>query len=152
MSISSSPQQLLDALRDSYADLCEALAQCKSSGLGESIRLFFRSQGNPKLTQTLQKFDPVITAQIEDLAFLLDSSSPEEADSFAAQALEQVLFYQQEDRTVGLSLVAFEGQAHTLIPFLTPAHRAEFAERYRKRTPSQIMMPHQKRLLSELSG
>lgn len=147
------PAQVLDALRSGYSRYLEGVAEARTASLGEAIGFFFRSQGNPRVNALMDAFGKTLEEWIDALAGLLPGCTPEEADEFAAQAVEQMLFYPRpDDQAIEFALLAFEGYAAPLIPFLASARRAEMAERYKKRTPPRRMLPNQKKLWKALNG
>ena len=146
------PEQVLEDMRRGYARFVEGLAEARSTGMMELFSNYLRGDGNPRLNQLVDTFAQRLGGWVKALTTLLSGLTPEEADHFAAQALEQMLFYPQpDDQRTAFSLLAFEGYAVPLVPYLTEKRRAEVAERYRKRTPPRRMMPNQKKLWRALA-
>ena len=146
------PEQVLEDMRRGYARFLEGLAEARSTGMMELFSNYLRGDGNPRLNQLVDTFAQRLGGWVKALTTLLSGLTPEEADHFAAQALEQMLFYPQpDDQRTAFSLLAFEGYAVPLVPYLTEKRRAEVAERYRKRTPPRRMMPNQKKLWRALT-
>ena len=146
------PEQVLEDMRRGYARFVEGLEEARSTGMMELFSNYLRGDGNPRLNQLVDTFAQRLGGLVKALTTLLSGLTPEEADHFAAQALEQMLFYPQpDDQRTAFSLLAFEGYAVPLVPYLTEKRRAEVAERYRKRTPPRRMMPNQKKLWRALT-
>mgnify|MGYP005792884389 CR=1 FL=1 len=146
------PEQVLEDMCSGYARFLEGLAEARSTGMMELFSNYLRGDGNPRLNQLVDTFAQRLGGWVKALTTLLSGLTPEEADHFAAQALEQMLFYPQpDDQRTAFSLLAFEGYAVPLVPYLTEKRRAEVAERYRKRTPPRRMMPNQKKLWKALT-
>ena len=146
------PEQVLEDMRRGYARFVEGLEEARSTGMMELFSNYLRGDGNPRLNQLVDTFAQRLGGWVKALTTLLSGLTPEEADHFAAQALEQMLFYPQpDDQRTAFSLLAFEGYAVPLVPYLTEKRRAEVAERYRKRTPPRRMMPNQKKLWRALT-
>lgn len=146
------PEQVLEDMRRGYARFVEGLEEARSAGMMELFSNYLRGDGNPRLNQLVDTFAQRLGGWVKALTTLLSGLTPEEADHFAAQALEQMLFYPQpDDQRTAFSLLAFEGYAVPLVPYLTEKRRAEVAERYRKRTPPRRMMPNQKKLWRALT-
>ena len=146
------PEQVLEDMRRGYARFAEGLEEARSTGMMELFSNYLRGDGNPRLNQLVDTFAQRLGGWVKALTTLLSGLTPEEADHFAAQALEQMLFYPQpDDQRTAFSLLAFEGYAVPLVPYLTEKRRAEVAERYRKRTPPRRMMPNQKKLWRALT-
>ena len=141
------PEQVLEDMCSGYARFLEGLAEARSTGMMELFSNYLRGDGNPRLNQLVDTFAQRLGGWVKALTTLLSGLTPEEAYHFAAQALEQMLFYPQpDDQRTAFSLLAFEGYAVPLVPYLTEKRRAEVAERYRKRTPPRRMRPKQKKL------
>lgn len=146
------PAQALEALDAGYARFLEDLIQARKTSLNEAVEFFLRYQGNPRVGAVLDAFAEGLTAHVEELRGLLAACTAEEADGFAAQALERMLFYPKPvDQSVAFSLMAFEGFSAPLLPFLSPEHRAELAKRYQKRNPRRRMLANQKKLLQQMN-
>ena len=146
------PEQVLEDMRRGYARFVEGLEEARSTGMMELFSNYLRGDGNPRLNQLVDTFAQRLGGWVKALTTLLSGLTPEEADHFAAQALEQMLFYPQpDDQRRPFSLLGFEGYAVPLVPYLTEKRRAEVAERYRKRTPPRRMMPNQKKLWRALT-
>ena len=146
------PEQVLEDMRRGYARFVEGLEEARSTGMMELFSNYLRGDGNPRLNQLVDTFAQRLGGWVKALTTLLSGLTPEEADHFAAQALEQMLFYPQpDDQRTAFSLLAFEGYAVPLVPYLTEKRRVEVAERYRKRTPPRRMMPNQKKLWRALT-
>ena len=146
------PEQVLEAMRQGYARYVEGLAEARSTGVGERFSFYLQGVGNPKVNQLVDGFAQALGGWVDALAALLSALPPEEADGFAARALEQMLFYPRPaDRGTEFSVMAFEGCAVPLVPHLAEKRRAEVTERYRKRNPPRRMLPNQKRLWRALT-
>ena len=146
------PEQVLEDMRRGYARYVEGLEEARSTGMMELFSNYLRGDGNPRVNQLVDGFAKALGQWMDALSVLLAALPPEAADGFAAQALELMLFYPQPaDQHTAFSLLAFEGYAVPLVPYLTEKRRAEVAERYRKRTPPRRMMPNQKKLWRALT-
>ena len=147
------PEGALEALQKGYARYRAELEDSRATALSEVVGNLFRSQGNPRVNQLVSAFAPALEEWGAGLAGLLAGCTPEEADGYAAQALEQMLFYPRPaDQSVEFSLQAFEGYAAPLLPFLAQDRRAETALRYQRRNPPRRMLPNQRKLWKALSG
>ena len=146
------PEQVLEDMCSGYARFLEGLAEARSTGMMELFSNYLRGDGNPRLNQLVDTFAQRLGGWVKALTTLLSGLTPEEADHFAAQALEQMLFYPKPaDQRTEFTLLAFEGYAVPLVSLLTDGCRAEVAERYKKRTPPRRMMPNQKKLWRALT-
>ena len=91
------PEQVLEDMCSGYARFLEGLAEARSTGMMELFSNYLRGDGNPRLNQLVDTFAQRLGGWVKALPTLLSGLTPEEADHFAAQALEQMLFYPQPD-------------------------------------------------------